>query len=452
MKPAISTAGREGRPPSIRARLATSLLAWAVLWGAAVGLAVWHSATEEVDELLDDTLVSSAALLSQLLVLPAPTGAGAVPASGSAGVELLPASRGADQARFAWQVASADGAVLLRSVRAPGAPWHPRPVAGFSDQGAWRVYGLAMDGDGRMLYAAQSREERAEARTEVAMGAALAAFAVGLLGYVWLRFLVRAELRPLERLTARLARWDAGRPGAQTALGPAERRELEPVHRAVEELTQRLQSRIASERAFAAHAAHALRTPLAGIDAQLAVAQRECPDALRERLGRVRGAAARLQSVVGALLGLFRAAGTSQPEEVDLAGLMAKLPAAGVEVDVAPGARVMADPDLLAAALANLLDNADRHGARHVRIEAPYPRRLRIADDGPGVDDAHRLRLQAALDAQGYEGAVGLGLTLADRVARAHGGRVELLQAGRGFVVEMALGPAEPPQSRRTLH
>ncbi|GAA4415576.1 sensor histidine kinase [Quisquiliibacterium transsilvanicum] len=431
MKPEMSATGRGGRPPSIRSRLATSLLVWALLWGAAVGLAVWHSATQEVDELLDDTLVSSAALLSQLLELP-----------GSAGA--VPASRGADGGHFAWQVTSADGVLLLRSSRAPGSAWHPRPVAGFRDLEDWRVYGLAMGGDGRMLYAAQTRDERIEARTEVAMGAALAALAVGLLGYVWLRFRVRAELRPLERLSERLAQWDAERPDAQNALGPAERRELEPVHRAVEELTQRLQSRIASERAFAAHAAHALRTPLAGIDAQLAVAQRECPDELRERLGRVRGAAARLQSVVGALLGLFRAAGASQPEDVDLADLMARLPAAGLKVDVAPGARVVADPDLLAAALANLVDNAQRHGARRVRIEAPDPHRLRLADDGPGVDEAHRLRLQAALDAQGYEDAVGLGLTLADRVARSHGGRVELLPSGHGFVVEMALGPAAP--------
>ena len=41
--------------PSIRLRLAHSLLIWAVIWGVAVSLAVWLAVQQEVDELLDDT-------------------------------------------------------------------------------------------------------------------------------------------------------------------------------------------------------------------------------------------------------------------------------------------------------------------------------------------------------------------------------------------------------------
>ena len=63
---------------------------------------------------------------------------------------------------------------------------------------------------------------------------------------------------------------------------------------------------MAHERAFTAHAAHALRTPLAGMDAQLAVALREAPLALQPRLQRVREASGRLQRVLAALLTLFR--------------------------------------------------------------------------------------------------------------------------------------------------
>jgi signal transduction histidine kinase len=436
--------------PSIRARLANALTLWSVAWGLAVGAAVWLAATHEVDELLDDALQSSAELLAALVVQGGPAvAATTTPASGGgAEVRVAPptgatgpnGSTAAD--RFAWQVIGADGALQLRSVRAPDVPWRPTPHAGFGDVTDWRLFGLALGSDGRMLYAAQTRGEREEARMEVAMGAVLAALAVGLLGHVWLRERVRAELQPLENLSARLQSWDIDAPGGATrrGLGEPERRELEPVHHALQALATRLAARIANEQAFSAHAAHALRTPLAGIDAQLAVALRECPPALRERLQRVRGAAGRLQGVVAALLSLFRSGAPAVRVPIDLPTLLARLPAPSLAVQVQPGARVDADPDLLAAALLNLLDNAQRHGARHAWVESPAPGRLRVRDDGPGIDAARRAALQAELDSQAYDGATGLGLMLADRVARAHGGRVTLCASQEGFVVEIDLG------------
>ena len=188
-----------------------------------------------------------------------------------------------------------------------------------------------------------------------------------------------------------------------------------------------------------------MRTPLAGIDAQLAVALRECPPALRDRLQRVRGAAGRLQGVVASLLGLFRTGVQVERTDNDLAQLVSRLPTAALEVHVAPDAQVRADADLLAAALANLLDNAQRHGAHGVWLDVPSPQRLRLRDDGPGTTPERRHDLNAALAAQAYDGVTGLGLMLADRVARAHGGQVTLPDTEHGFVVELALGAAAPP-------
>jgi signal transduction histidine kinase len=430
--------------PAIRSRLANAVMAWSLLWGLAVGAAVWMAATHEVDELLDDALRSSAQLLGALALDPASAGLSErllqVDAAAPPGAE-----------RFAWQVIGADGSLRLRSARAPAQAWRRTPSAGFSDAADWRLYGQALGVDGLMLYAAQSRDERQEARAEVALGAVLAALAVGLLGHLWLRLRVRAELQPLQQLSDRLAGWDVEAEAGTAALGPAQREELVLVHQAIEQLAARLAGRIANERAFAAHAAHALRTPLAGIDAQLAVALRDCPPALAERLQRVRGAAARLQTVVAALLGLFRSgAQRLRREPVELAELLARLPAPGLAVRVeGAGAGIEADADLLAAALLNLLDNARRHGAARVQVSLPAPGRLRLQDDGPGVPDARRQQLQAALDAQAYEGSTGLGLMLADRVARAHGGSLSLPAVAQGFAVELRLtgaasGPLQP--------
>ena len=423
--------------PSIRTRLANALAVWAVVWSLAVGAAVWLAAAREVDELLDDGLQSSAELIAAIAVnvdhLPAPETSGAA----------LPAAGGATE-RFAWQVVARDGTVALRSSRAPATPWLATPTAGLSDTSRWRLFGLALAADGRMLYTAQSREQRQEARAEAALSAVLAALAMGLLGHLWLRSRVRRELEPLQTLSDRLQRldFDAAVDSGDRRLGPAERRELQPVHQAMDALMARLAARMATERAFSAHAAHALRTPLAGIDAQLAVALRECPPALGPRLQRVRDAAARLQGVVAALLGLFRTGSPPARAPVDVARLLARLPVAGLQVQVDSDATVLADADLLTAALLNLLDNALRHGAHRVVVRATAAGTLRLDDDGPGVPPQRRQQLQRALDAQAYDGVTGLGLMLADRVARAHGGRLWLPAAERGFAVEIDLAPA----------
>ena len=65
---------------------------------------------------------------------------------------------------------------------------------------------------------------------------------------------------------------------------------------------------------------------------------------------------------------------------------------------------------------------------------------LQVHDDGPGVDSARRRELQAAIDAQDYDGRTGLGLMLADLVARAHGGGLSLPEQASGFAAELNLG------------
>jgi signal transduction histidine kinase len=269
----------------------------------------------------------------------------------------------------------------------------------------------------------------------VVQSAVLAALSIGLLGHAWLRLRVRRELEPLEGLSERLARHD---PLAAPGLGLAERAELAPVHRAIDELGERLARRVAHERAFASHAAHALRTPLAGMEAQLAVAQREVPPELRPRLQRVRDASGRLQRVVRSLLDLFRVGAELRRSDVDLKALLAHLPVEGLDVHV-DAATLHADPDLLAAALANLLDNAQRYGARHVQVSLPAPGTLRLHDDGRGATPERLADLRAALAAQDYEDHTGLGLMLADLVARAHGGALTLPEVADGFAVELRL-------------
>lgn len=415
--------------PSIRARLANALLGWSMVWSLGVALAVALAAQHELEELLDESLASTAAVLTRALtpldLTEGPQAGGVVPAHG--------------EAQFAWQVVTADARVLRHSANAPAEPLAPSGAAGFSRNARWRVHASAL-GEGRMLVVAHALRERSEAQVDVIMSAVLAALSIGLLGHLWLRARVRAELTPLDELSRRLAEFDPL--DAAHAMGPAPRAELAPVHDAIDQLGRRLAQRVAHERMVAAHAAHALRTPLAGMDAQLAVAMRESAPPAQARLARVRDASARLQRVVRSLLDLFRIGAEVRRQPVRLAPLLAHLPVPGLAATLADEqAAVSADPDLLAAALANLLDNSQRHGARHVQVSVPAPDRVRVADDGPGLEPRRLSALREALDSRNYEGHTGLGLMLADMVARAHRGRLELPDATAGFVAELVLGP-----------
>jgi signal transduction histidine kinase len=415
--------------PSIRARIANALLLWAVLGAAAVALAVWLTARHEVDELLDESLQSTGAVLGRALAL-------AVPDNGV----VAPPLPVTDDGEFAWQLVGAEGAVLRRSANAPQRAWHGAARTGFSDVPGWRVHGGAAGDGTRMLYVAHTFNERMEAQAEVAASAVISVLAIGLIAHAWLRWRVRRELRPLEELGQRLAAHDPVRD--PRGLGAPARAELRSVHEAIEGLGARLARRLTHERAFASHAAHALRTPLAGMDAQLAVALRECAPEQAPRLARVREATTRLQQVVRSLLDLFRAGGEPRRETVRLSALLAHLPVEGVAVEVGESVSVQADPDLLAAALANLLDNARRHGATRVRVLSTTADTLRLHDDGPGIDAERAAVLRDTLAQQDYARLAGLGLMLADTVARAHGGRLSLPVVAAGFAVDLWLPPA----------
>ena len=430
------------RLPSIRSRLTWLLVAVALGWGLLVSASVWLTVQHEVDELLDETLAASAEVLGRLLSVGDP--------AVLAGAGSLATADATAREHFAWQLVGPGGALLLRSARAPAQAWLPLPTPGFVDAASgWRVFGLRLAAGERMLYVAQTRQERQEAEADVAETAMGAALVVGLTSAWWLRRRVRRELQPLADLSRSLTRYEPLPPAIP--LAAATHRELQPVHEAIEALGQRLARRVANERAFSAHAAHALRTPLAGIDTQLAVAQREAPDALQPRLARVREAAGRLTRVVSALLALFRSGADLQWRTVDLATLLARLPHEGLQLAVPPGASLQADPDLLTATLINLLDNAVRHGAQRLSLTltgTPTLQILRLHDDGRGATPERRADLAEALASQAYEGRMGLGLMLADLVARAHGGSLQLPEVAQGFVVELQLGrpdAAGPP-------
>lgn len=403
-----------------------------LLWVTGVGslliaLAVTAAAVltvdAEVDELLDDGLQASAVQLAPLLL-----------ESGVAPHPTPPDPEG--ELSFAWAWYDTAGRLVRASPGAELSAWKGA-ASGYADRAHWRLYGLELRHDQGLLLVAQTRAERHEVRMEVISYALLTALALALLGLPLLAWRAQQELRPLVHLSERLANFDASRAdprGLPEQLGGAERGELLPVHQALAGIAQRLGERLDFEREFSAQAAHLLRTPLAGMDAQLAVALRE--QGHHPRLQRVRQASQRLQHLVLALLRLFRAEPELRRSAMDARSLLAALPLGELQLDAGPPCPLDADAELLAAALLNLVDNAQRHGATRLSLSA-IPGGLRLADDGQGLPAERLDALRASL--QSDQAPPGLGLRLALLVARAHGGRIELPPVDRGFAIELHL-------------
>jgi signal transduction histidine kinase len=415
-------------PVSIRLRLARALLQVSLLWAVAVAGAVALVAHREVDRLLDGALQESAEILHGLLTL----NASQLPADVAG--KALPAPQ--HHERLVWQLVDMHNHVVLRSHRAPAEPLLPLQAHGLADapDGA-RVFGMAFMPTRATLYVAQTASERTEASSGASLAVAGAALAVALVCGLLMRRRLRTEMLPLRELSDAVQSFHPLDPGA--TLPPATRSELVPIRDAIVDLGQRLALRVDNERAITAHAAHALRTPLAGMTAQLAVAMRECPPDLQPRLLRVRQASERLGRVVKALLTLFRSGLEPQLQQVDLVALVRAVPVDDLRVEVqATSFMACVDPDLLTAALFNLLDNSLRCGASTVRVSFGLKDNnvlMHVHDDGPGVSFEQLARMQHGLASQSYEQAMGLGLMLTDLVLRAHQGNLNLLDTAHGF-------------------
>lgn len=417
--------------PSIQRRLVRMVLGAVMLGSVVLAAVVWWLLPHEIDEVMDEGLRESAEILHNVLArhgIPAPLG-------DTNGPPL-------HQETLVWQLIDLNTQrVSQRSHQAPlwALATELRATPQDSGDGVWRLVTMPVPSQpGQMLLVAQAEEERREVRNEATLLILLVALGLGGLLTLLLRVVLARELMPLQHFSHALEMVDPSKP---MQLPAVQRAELLPMQRAVDALSSRLMARVASERAFTAHAAHALRTPLAGIDTQLALACQQAPADLQERLQRVRRAAQKLHRVVQALLSMFRAGAPVQIREVNLRTLLEGAVAETLTMDLSGPDNVHADADLLAAALLNLLDNAQRHGARHlrVRVERDIERQsVLLHDDGQGCPRERLEGLRVALRAQGGSDTTalpGLGLALADMVMRAHGGDVTLPDVTEGFAV-----------------
>jgi signal transduction histidine kinase len=303
------------------------------------------------------------------------------------------------------------------------------------------------------------------------------------------RPLARRISQPVERLTEAARRLGGGdlaaRVPLEAARGAAGRRsrwrhrrrdELDDLTRAFNDMAERVQGLVQSQRELLANVSHELRSPLARIRVALALLPRTAESDARVR--DVEIDLAELERLIEDVLTTARLDATGlppHPEPFDVLPLLHELAAraahdpltAGTAVGVQPGPSptLTADRALVKRALWNLVENAAKYGQPPITLAATAAGadvRLSVTDLGPGIPLAERervLRPFYRLDPARTPAApgapaqgVGLGLTLVQRIAAVHGGRVEIapavVEAGgeRGCRVVLIL-PVQPAGS-----
>jgi two-component system, OmpR family, sensor histidine kinase KdpD len=211
--------------------------------------------------------------------------------------------------------------------------------------------------------------------------------------------------------------------------------------------------------ALLAAVGHDLRTPLAGIKASVGTLRQTDIDWTEEErqelLRTIEDSSDRLDSIVANLLDAsrlqagaltVRSEAVALDEVIGAAVLAVPGAAEQVTVDVAEDLPlVKADPGLLERVLANLLDNAVRHGPAGSPIEVSAvagdsSAKLKVVDHGPGVPaDQLEGMFEAFHRAGGEASGVGLGLTVARGFVEAMGGVLIADGSGDGLTMRLRI-------------
>ncbi len=312
------------------------------------------------------------------------------------------------------------------------------------------------------------------------LGITIAIISSGLICYL----LAWSMTSPVTRLRKAAQSLAAGDLSARTGAPKGGRGdELTELMRDFDRMAERIEGLVESQSRLLKDVSHELRSPLARLSVALGLArQRAAPEVAPElelSLNRIELEADRLNQLIQRLLTISRlesGTGGLRKTSLSLRELVEQVardaeydtPGRGCRVttpaaDAADEFLVQADPDLLRSAVENAVRNATRYTAEGTTVEVRLERQqaadgnanedeiiIRVLDRGPGVPDEALQKIFEPFyrldDARNRQtGGAGLGLSIADRAIRLHGGQLRASNRKEGGLqVEIRI-PAGPP-------
>jgi signal transduction histidine kinase len=315
---------------------------------------------------------------------------------------------------------------------------------------------FALPGGYQMLvgHDVQERQDVKSLMMRGLVAAVLLTLLLGLGGGFWMGRRILAQAGAISAVATQIMRGDLSQ---RLPVRDADD-EINTLAREINTMLDKIEQLTLGMRTVLDSAAHDLRTPLNRLQASAEGAMGTLRPGSAERrvLERVTTEVDHMRSTLDALLRIALAeTGTVAREQVDLSELVASVvelyaPVSEergivLESSVAPGAHVQGNRQLLAQALANLLDNAikftpDRGHIRVVLDGSGSAPQVIVEDNGPGIPADKReivLGRRVRLDeARNFPGS-GLGLSLVAAVTKLHGAHLVLDDAGPGLKVSL---------------
>ena len=446
----------------VRWRLALGVTIVAVAVFVLIGLAVYRRTESHLVRALDDSLREEAGEMVPIITSGRSVAdlAPLVHDDGAGGVMLLQAFD--DEGRLLGATPAARGLTLVHEDRGEVTG---EPMFVSIEDGVGRARLLAfdatIDGAGYTLVSGltygPTADTLAGVRLRLAGWTLLGAVVTGALVYG----LAAAALRPVERMRRQAQEIRASSPGVRLPL-PAAHDEVRRLGETLNHTLDDLEAAAEQRRLFVAHASHELRTPLTRLRTTLELARRpgRAAPELQAALADLAVDTEELITLADGLLdlGSFEtdyAATTVTPLDVRAAirDLVAATP--GVTATDGPPAWVAIGEPELRRAVANLLDNAERHGLPPVvvEVEAGDSRvGITVRDHGPGLPPgfgALAFEPFTRAPAAAARSGTGLGLAIVAAIASRNGGDVVAVPAdGDGpFGIRLELPRLAPPST-----
>jgi two-component system, OmpR family, sensor histidine kinase CreC len=264
--------------------------------------------------------------------------------------------------------------------------------------------------------------------------------AAAALAAAWIGRAVAAPIEAMSRYAERMSG------GERSAAPPVTfGRELIRLRTSIEAMRRQLEGRPFVE-TFAADLSHELKNPVAAIRASAEVLDDGAidePEKARHFVTRIREAGLRIERLLNELLSLAKieARGTERFEPVNLEPLVQKQvesfadASKRITLDVAVGGSVRGDPTWLGRAVFNLLDNALVHSEPESRVAVSLATAegdavLEVRNAGSIRPNVREQLFHRFVTTRVDKGGTGLGLAIVRAVAEAHGGQVEIVEAG----------------------